>query len=285
MAARNISTKTTAERLATLLNTYYAKKAAVVNTLAATANKGIEIAGSATAPTVGVKLSAKSGNALGFATGSGEDGGLFYAPSAADEYSLVQQGTAESGYIATYQLTKNGTGVGAKINIPKDYLVNGAEIKTVTTADQPYSGAKVGDKYIDFVINVKSGTATDTHLYLPVNELVDAYTGDNQGIVLGSNNVFSLKIQSGSGLSVSSSGLTLAAASTSAQGAMSATDKTKLNGISASAKNVAASTTNGYIKIDNTDTKVYTLPSSVLDESDLVDYTEAELKTLLGISA
>ena len=285
MANRNVSTLTTSERLATLLNTYYAKKSAVVNSLNATANKGIEIGGTSTAPTVGIKLSEKAGNALSFATGENEDGGLYYNAPAADEYSVVKQATAESGYFATYQLTKNSTGVGEKINIPKDFLVKGAEIKTVSTADDPYEGAEVGDKYIDFTINVKSGTATDEHLYLPVNELVDAYAGDNLGIVLGANNTFSLKIKTGSPLTVTSDGLDIDEATTTTKGAMSAEDKTKLNGVSTGANKVEASQTNGNVKIDDVETTVYALPTSVVHDTDLADYTEAELRTLLGLPA
>ncbi len=95
------------------------------------------------------------------------------------EYSITKQGTAESGYLATYQLTKGGSPVGEKINIPKDFLVNSADILEVEEADQPYDGAEVGDLYIDFVVNSKNADDTATHIYLPVNELVDVYTGGN----------------------------------------------------------------------------------------------------------
>ena len=233
MANRNISTLTTSERLAGLLNTYFAKKTDI------------------------------------------------------PEYTVTKQVTAEEGYLATYQLFKGNTAVGDKINIPKDFLVKGAEIKTVATADDPYSGAEVGDKYIDFTINVKSGTATDEHLYLPVNELVDAYVGDNQGIVLGANNTFSLKLDTANanGLAVTASGLKLDPASASASGAMSAADKTKLDSVSTGANKVEASSTNGNIKIDDVETTVYTLPATVLQEADISDYTDAELRTLLGLPA
>ena len=121
-----------------------------------------------------------------------------------------------------------------KINIPKDYLVKSAEIKEVTTADDPYTGAKVGDKYIDFVINVKSGTATDEHVYLAVNDLVDVYTSGN-GIDISATNEISVKIDAANanGLGVGADGVKLDVAiandNTGANGkagAMSATDKT-----------------------------------------------------------
>lgn len=85
--------------------------------------------------------------------------------------------TAETGYLASYAVKQNGAQVGATINIPKDYLVKSASVQTVTVADQPYTGAVVGDKYIDFVINVKEGTATDSHIYIPVNDLVHPLSG------------------------------------------------------------------------------------------------------------
>ena len=106
--------------------------------------------------------------------------------------NVVKKDTPESGFFATYEITQGGEKVGASINIPKDYLVKSAELKTVTKADEPYAGAKVGDKYIDFVINVKSGATDESHIYLPVNELVDAYQGDETSIHM-ENNTFSVK--------------------------------------------------------------------------------------------
>lgn len=86
--------------------------------------------------------------------------------------------TATEGYLASYVVKQNGTVKGATIDIPKDFLIKSATVKTVTIADNPYPGAKVGDKYIDFVVNVKEGTATDTHLYIAVNDLVHPLSGD-----------------------------------------------------------------------------------------------------------
>lgn len=80
--------------------------------------------------------------------------------------------------LTTYTLAQGGTTVGT-INIPKDYLVRSAEIEVVDTADEPYEGAVVGDKYIDFVINTKDGQGTGTaqHIYIPLNELVAVMSG------------------------------------------------------------------------------------------------------------
>ena len=154
------------------------------------------------------------------------------------EYSIVKQGTAESGYLSTYYLTKGGEQVGEKINIPKDFLVNSADILEVEEENQPYDGAQVGDLYIDFVINSKGADDTATHIYLPVNELVDAYTGGN-GFEVSTANVISAKIDSvnANGLGVTAAGFKLDLATTSTAGAMSAADKAKLDGIAAGANN------------------------------------------------
>ena len=154
------------------------------------------------------------------------------------KYSVAKQATAEAGFLSTYYLTKDGAQVGEKINIPKDFLVNSADIKTVETADTPYEGAQVGDLYIDFVINSKSADDTASHVYLPVNELVDAYTGGN-GIEVSAQNLISAKIDTANanGLGVTAAGFKLDVATASTAGAMSAADKAKLDGIAEGANN------------------------------------------------
>ena len=104
--------------------------------------------------------------------------------------TVEKQATAESGYIATYHVKQNGTKVGASINIPKDYLVKSATVGTVSTVDTPVIGYKVGDKYLDFVINTKDSSGTDEHLYVLVSDLIDTYTAGS-GLTL-TNNEFSI---------------------------------------------------------------------------------------------
>lgn len=146
--------------------------------------------------------------------------------------TIVKEQTPESGFLATYKLKQGDTQVGASINIPKDYLIKSGEVKTVTTANTPYNGAAVGDKYLDFTVNVTEGTASDTHMYIPVNDLVDAYTEGN-GIDISNSNVVSIQIDSpnANGLDTTSNGLKLNLASGSSAGAMSSSDFTKLSGI------------------------------------------------------
>ena len=146
-----------------------------------------------------------------------------------DEYTLTKATTADTGFLATYQLFKGDTAVGDKINIPKDFLVKSATLETCSTADTPVTGYVVGDKYIDFVINDKDGTGTGTHLYLLVSDLVDTYTAGN-GIDI-TNNAIAVEVDSSNanGLSVGANGVALATATASTAGAMSAADKDKLD--------------------------------------------------------
>lgn len=107
--------------------------------------------------------------------------------------TVEKQTTAESGSFATYVVKQGGTQVGTKINIPKDYLVKSCSVKTCTTANVPVQGYKVGDKYIDWVINTRDGSANNEHLYLLVNEIAEPYKPDNSTITMSSGNVFSVK--------------------------------------------------------------------------------------------
>lgn len=138
--------------------------------------------------TIGVQVSEDAGNAIELKA----DG--LYVPEHEEidvpEYEIEKQGEADEGFSATYKLKRTMDGestyVGAKINIPKDLVVESGELKTVETADDPYEGAQVGDKYIDLVI----ANAANDHIYIPVNDLVDTYTAGD-GIVIN-NNVISV---------------------------------------------------------------------------------------------
>lgn len=111
-------------------------------------------------------------------------------------YKIEELGTPATGYLKSYQLTQHNPSTGADvsvgiINIPKDFLVKSGSVEEVTTADVPYTGAIVGDKYLDFVINSKDEDDTDSHIYIPVKDLVDVYTGSTY-ITVGSDNEISL---------------------------------------------------------------------------------------------
>ncbi|MBQ9026867.1 MAG: hypothetical protein IJ743_00580 [Bacilli bacterium] len=103
--------------------------------------------------------------------------------------TVTKQATADSGYAATYIVKQNGTQVGAKINIPKDFLVKSGELKTCTAVNQPVQGYTVGDKYLDFVVNTVDSSESAQHIYILVKDLVDVYTAGT-GLTLSNSGVF-----------------------------------------------------------------------------------------------
>lgn len=145
------------------------------------------------------------------------------------EYTIVKSDTPSSGAFATYELKKNGTLAGAKIDIPKDYLVKSANIKTATGDSDP-SGFPDGTKYIDFVVNSVEGLGNESHIYLNVNDLVDTYkVGD--GLSIDESNNILLVLDESTGISNANGKLHLVPATTTTPGSMSAADKTKLDGL------------------------------------------------------
>lgn len=99
------------------------------------------------------------------------------------EYSIAAV-TTETGFAASYQLTKDGTAVGTKINIPKDMVVQSGTVETCKVAGNPVSTYKKGDKYIDLLL----ANADNSHIYILVSDLVDVYTQGN-GIAITDNTI------------------------------------------------------------------------------------------------
>lgn len=120
--------------------------------------------------TIGVQISKEQNNTIEI-----KSDGLFVKKDDT-EYTLEKLDEATVGYSATYRLKKTSGGsssyVGSEINIPKDLVVQSGSVKTVTVDDQPYEGAKVGDTYIELVLN----DAEASHIYIPTSGLID--TGD-----------------------------------------------------------------------------------------------------------
>lgn len=127
------------------------------------ANQSITIGGTATKPTVGVAISADEGNALSLAT----DGLKVTVP----EYSLKKLDAATAGMSASYQLTKDGTGIGAVIDIPKDMMVKSGSVQTYEAGSLP-AGVTEPDTYIVLVLN----DTAETKLYINVGNLIEYVT-------------------------------------------------------------------------------------------------------------
>lgn len=105
------------------------------------ADDSITVGGTATAPTLKVNF-----------------------PKAA-EYSIAKDDEAESGYAATYHLTKDGTNVGSAINIPKDMVVKSGEV--VENPDASHSGT-----YLVLTL----ANATEDKIYINVADLIEYVT-------------------------------------------------------------------------------------------------------------
>ena len=84
------------------------------------------------------------------------------------EYTIEKLAQAETSYSASYVLKKDNVQVGDTINIPKDYRLKSGTVEVVTTADTPYTGAVVGDKYLDLVVNTSDNSGTAAHVYVPL---------------------------------------------------------------------------------------------------------------------
>ena len=97
------------------------------------------------------------------------------------EYEVVKLGTAEDGYAASYQLQKDGSAIGATINIPKDMVVSKGEV-----VENP-EGHDAG-----LYIVLTLANATNDKLYIPANKLVDDYTGSTY-VEVASNGEISIK--------------------------------------------------------------------------------------------
>ena len=105
------------------------------------ADGSITVGGTATAPTLKVNF-----------------------PKAA-EYSITKDDEAQSGYAATYHLTKDGANVGSAINIPKDMVVKSGEV--VENPDVSHSGT-----YLVLTL----ANATEDKIYINVADLIEYVT-------------------------------------------------------------------------------------------------------------
>lgn len=181
---------------------------------------------------IGVQISKDEGNALEL-----KEDGLFVSPTAASgavEFALEAQETPEDGYSATYKLKRTEgetvTYVGDAINIPKDAVLSGGTYEIVETADTPYAGAAVGDPYVDLVV----ANTEESHIYIPLKGLVDTVKAGD-GITV-TNNTVSIKLDeaNANGLAVGADGLSMAVATATSAGAMSAEDKSNLDAVMSS---------------------------------------------------
>ncbi len=122
----------------------------------------------ATAPKIQVQISKVENNALTLA----DDGLKVIVPDVTHpEYTIKKLETATAGMSASYQLTKDGTGVGAVIDIPKDMMVKSGSVQTYEAGSLP-AGVTEAGTYIVLVLN----DTAETKLYINVGNLIEYVT-------------------------------------------------------------------------------------------------------------
>lgn len=205
------------------------------------ADRSVTIGGTATAPTVGVAISADEGNALSLAS----DGLKVTIPDVTiPEYSLKKLDTATTGMSASYQLTKDGTGIGAVIDIPKDIVVKSGSVQTYETGSLP-AGVTEAGTYIVLVLN----DTAETKLYINVGNLIEYVTS---GSAEGDMVFINIDPQTHKVTATITDG-------TVTEAKLHADVKAKLAKAVSAVQSVTESTKNGNISVDGTDVAVHGL--------------------------
>jgi len=127
-------------------------------------NNSITIAGDAKDPTIAVKISSVAENNLEL-----KNDGLYVKTPIFAEYSITKLDIASENASVSYQLTKDGTGVGTIIDIPKDMVVSSGTIVT-DPVGQPEG------TYIELTL----ANATNDKLYINVSNLIEYVTSGSQ---------------------------------------------------------------------------------------------------------
>ena len=156
----------------------------------------------------------------------------------------------------------------ADIDIPKDMVVESGSVETVETADVPYEGAQVGDKYIDLVI----ANATSDHIYIPANSLVDIYTVEQNATQIQlaiNNNVISATIVDGAVTTakIADGNVTKAKLASGVQASLDLAD----SAVQSVTESDATTGTNGTITVDGTEVAVKGLGSAAYTNANAYD--------------
>ncbi len=219
----------------------------------AAADKSITVGGSATEPTVKVAIASGDDNALSLAA----DGLKVVIPEVTvPEYSIKKLDAATEGMSASYQLTKDGTAIGAVIDIPKDMVVQSGSVQTFAAGEIP-SGVTEAGTYIVLVL----ANATSDKLYIKVDDLIEYVTsGSAEGDMVFVNidpktHKVTATITDG----------------TVTEAKLHADVKAKLTLASSAVQEVKAGTANGTIAVDGADVAVTGLKSAAYAESSAFD--------------
>ena len=164
---------------------------AAKETLVATVTAGdnsIAVAGTATNPTVAVKISKDNGNAL-----SVVDDGLKVTVPASTDYTVKVTESSPEGYAKAYTITQASTGLNTTINIPKDMVVQSGTVET-----DPEEQEEPGTYLVLTLAN-----ATSDKIYINVGSLIEYVTsgseeGDQIFITISSDHKVTATLATGS---------------------------------------------------------------------------------------
>lgn len=231
-------------------------------------DNSITIAGSATNPSVAVKVSKAAGNALSLA----DDGLKVKIPEVkVPKYSLIKDEKAANGDIATYHLTKDGVNEGVAINIPKDLVVSSGSVETFTSGALPEGVTEAGT-YIKLTL------ANSTKpLYINVGSLIEYVTGGS-----GENDAIQINVSSDTHkvtASVKEGSLTKEMLAVGVVASLGKADS--------AVQTVVAGDTNGTIKVDGNAVAVTGLQNAAFATVESInataqDYVNTAKQTLEG---
>ena len=163
------------------------------------------------------------------------------------EYSIKKLDAATEGMSASYQLTKDGTVVGAVIDIPKDMVVKSGSVQTFAAGELP-AGVTEAGTYIVLVL----ANATSDKLYIKVDDLIEYVTS---GSAEGDMVFINIDPKTHKVTATITDGTV-----TEAKLAKAVTDKLTL--ASSAVQEVTAGTANGTIAVDGADVAVTGLKSA-----------------------
>lgn len=217
-------------------------------------DNSVTIAGSATKPSVAVKVSKAAGNALSLA----DDGLKVEIPEVkVPKYSLVRDETAAKGDVATYHLTKDGVNEGVAINIPKDLVVASGSVVELEDGALP-DGVAVAGTYIKLVL-----ANSAKPIYINVSTLIEYVTGGS-----GENDAIQINVSSDTHkvtARVKEGSLTKEML---AAGVIASLDKADT-----AVQTVAAGVTNGTIKVDGKEVAVAGLQNAAFATVESINAT------------
>lgn len=198
-------------------------------------------------------------------------------------YTVVKDENS-GDYAAVYHFQKDGVNEGVAINIPKDMVVQSGSV--VTNPEGQTAGT-----YLKLVL----ANAENSEIFIPVDSLIEYVTSGSAAddMVVITVDASTHKVTA----AITDGSITKAKLATDVQNAIDAVAdkvdkvdgkglstedfttalKTKLEGVADGATKVEASETNGNVKINGTETTVYTEPSDVVHGAIATDAEVTEM--------